>query len=360
MKILQTIFILLNLTSVYSFLKNNIKSINLRNSKTFIPIEDNFKSLKKTSIQLNIYNNNNIYNNISIKFQNKKNSFIRLIRSNNIIPTIFLCFSGAWIVNPSFKNIIHSKNFIVFTINTICIMSTSMILNDIYDIKLDRINNPSRPLITGEITIKESLIFSIILLGTSEYLTLKYLPLHLQKIIHASIIYITIYTPILKKIPIVKNLSCAFLVASAPFFSGLTMIYNSDKFYKNVKLLLILCTTIFFGSWSNELLLDIRDYKGDKENKLKTIPVWLGIPSTFKFINIIMFSNLMFNRIMLTRLINIQSAIIFSLIMIPQLKHVYNIKKCEYSINSINKTVNYSNYTLFLLLLYFCGLTKYI
>jgi 4-hydroxybenzoate polyprenyltransferase len=238
-----------------------------------------------------------------------------------------------------------------------------MIINDIYDITIDKINNSDRPLITGAISIKEAILFSLFILSTSEYLSIKYLPIYLQKIINASIIYITIYTPILKKIPFVKNLSCALLVSSAPFFTGLTMtdqFYNLNKMNNNMDFLLLLCNNIFFGSLTNEILLDIRDYKGDKQNNLKTIPTLLGIPTALEFTNVIIYSNLLFNHIMLTRLMNIKLSIIYNLIMIPQLKYLFDIKKNGYSIESIKKTVNYSNNTLFLLLFYFCGVIKYI
>lgn len=36
-----------------------------------------------------------------IQIQNKANSFIKLSRAKNIIPTAFLSFSGGYLVNPS-------------------------------------------------------------------------------------------------------------------------------------------------------------------------------------------------------------------------------------------------------------------
>ena len=41
-------------------------------------------------------------------------------------------------------------------------------------------------------------------------------------------------------------------------------------------MLIIGCNLIFTGSWSNEIILDIRDYEGDKKQQLQTIPTILG------------------------------------------------------------------------------------
>ena len=63
-----------------------------------------------------------------------------LIRSENIFPTLLLSFSGGWIVNPSIYNLLKNKSFIVSNIVTILIMCSSMIINDIVDINIDKMN----------------------------------------------------------------------------------------------------------------------------------------------------------------------------------------------------------------------------
>ena len=91
-----------------------------------------------------------------IQIQNKANSFIKLSRAKNIIPTAFLSFSGGYLINPSITNLLHNSNFILSSIITSLIMSTSMIINDVCDIEIDKVNNKDRPLITGEITKSEA------------------------------------------------------------------------------------------------------------------------------------------------------------------------------------------------------------
>jgi 4-hydroxybenzoate polyprenyltransferase len=81
-----------------------------------------------------------------------------------------------------------------------------MIINDIYDVELDKINNPNRPIVNGELKVSEAIIYFVALLGLTEYLTFLYLPNNLKLIMQLIIIKINIYTPILKKMLLVKNI----------------------------------------------------------------------------------------------------------------------------------------------------------
>ena len=55
-------------------------------------------------------------------FCSKCNSFLKIIRFQNVAPTVLLCFTGGWMINPSIINLLHSSKFIVSTIDTILIM----------------------------------------------------------------------------------------------------------------------------------------------------------------------------------------------------------------------------------------------
>jgi 4-hydroxybenzoate polyprenyltransferase len=89
----------------------------------------------------------------------KINGFTKLIRPTNIIPTIFLGISSGFIMNPSFHELLKSKQFILSNAIVLLIMSNSMIINDLFDIHVDKKNNPSRPLVTGQIKKQEGIKF---------------------------------------------------------------------------------------------------------------------------------------------------------------------------------------------------------
>jgi geranylgeranylglycerol-phosphate geranylgeranyltransferase len=301
-----------------------------------------------------------LYSNINHRFKlcNKFQSLLKLMRVKGIPPTFLLCFSGGWIMNPSLPNLLKSVPFIVSVVNTLLITSASMVINDIFDIEIDRINSPHRPLITGEVTMKEAYLLSALLLGGAEYLTFRFLPFNLQMIVQLAIIQIILYTPVLKRIFLIKNLSCAGLVSFSIFFNGLASAGNTLLTTNaNFGLLGIALSLIFFGSWSNEIILDMRDIEGDKNNKIVTIPTLFGNDFSWLLLQTINNYNIISNSLSIAYLYNsprIGSGIVF--ILTPLLVNLYQVKKAEYSLESIKNYTQKSNYPLLALMGYLCGL----
>jgi 4-hydroxybenzoate polyprenyltransferase len=298
--------------------------------------------------------NNNLIDKVINKINYKKRNFAKLIRSDNIFPTLLLNFSGGWIANPSLYNLFNSIPFIVSIITTILIMSSSMIINDILDINIDKINYPNKPLVNRSISIKEAYTYLFILLSLTELLSLKYLPNKMQFIIHLAILNIILYTPIFKKITFIKNISCAFLVSFSVIFSSLGSNINLTK---NRELLTILYSTLFYGSFYNELLLDIIDKEGDKRNNIHTIPVIYGNKFSINFLLIMTNIVLLVNTFFLKKLYNFKIASLFPIIFFKLLFNLIKIKNNNYSKLLIIYSVKNTNNSLFLLLFYMCLLS---
>jgi geranylgeranylglycerol-phosphate geranylgeranyltransferase len=287
----------------------------------------------------------------------KVSAFFKLIRPSNILPTTLLTFTGGWIVNPHLFELLNTPSFIVGIFDTLLIMSTSMILNDLFDIPLDKINNPRRPLITGEVKVEEAIALSSILLGLTEYLNFMYLPSNLQIVIHTAIANILIYTPILKKIPFIKNLSCAGLVAFSVFFAGLTANPIIDfGFNKNWGLLAINSQLIFFGSLYTEILLDMCDIDGDKQNGILTLPVIYGKNMAFEIANSIAYFNILLCFTELSIIYNFKAGLLLLLIYSPLLYYLKETKRLGFTKENINKTLKNTIPPLFMTLLYFCNI----
>jgi geranylgeranylglycerol-phosphate geranylgeranyltransferase len=231
-------------------------------------------------------------------------------------------------------------------------MSASMILNDIYDVKIDKINNPNRPLVTGELSRKEAIIVAGILLLTVEVLSFHYLTPNLIWIMQLVMLKIFIYTPVLKKILFVKNISCAGLVSFTIFVSGLAAADSLLETNANVNLFYISTNLIFFGSLYNELLLDIHDMKGDLANNIKTIPVVFGKRVSLFLATLIIGFSVFSNTLSIAYLYRWSVGILLPILCTPIFIDLYKIQKDKFSNESIMKSVKNSSKTLFLLLLY--------
>jgi len=298
-------------------------------------------------------------NNSSHNCISKIKSYLRLIRYKNIIPTIGLSFTGAFLVNPSFYSIITSKNFIVSTLIIIGSMSSSMIMNDLFDIKIDKINNPSRPLISGEVSEKEAQILNAAILLGVELLNMAYLPRKFQKMIHFILFSLFIYTPKIKKMTFLKNIYCALVVSFASYFSA--MVYSSSfnsVSVQNIFLLKLFSQTIFFGSLFNEVLLDVRDREGDYVNNIRTIPVIYGNSNALMAASGILKMNFMWNMYRITELFGLKYVLFVPFIFLPMMYGVKKIRRNNYEIDSVIETIHTSTTNLLLVLLYYCFIVK--
>lgn len=292
------------------------------------------------------------------KLHKKTTSLLKLVRYKNILPTTLLSFTGGYIIQPSITMLLHNPPFLIGIINTVLIMCSSMIMNDLFDMKLDKINNPKRPLITGDVTIREAVLTNIAILGTTSALTYKYLSSELRFAINLAILNITLYTPILKKALFIKNLSCASLVGFSIYFAGFNTRTLKTPTYLQNQLLTIATRTIFFGSLFNEILLDIRDYRGDLQNGIRTIPNVFGINNALTFAKFILHINVFWNLVHLIQIFNWRTGLIYILFFTPIFKNFYQTRTEGMTTEIIQKTVNETNLPLFGLLLYLCFLAR--
>ena len=248
--------------------------------------------------------------------------------SHNFIPTTALT-----VLSISPKQPINIYSFMTSFTMVHLLSSVSMVLNDIYDIDTDRINHPERPLIDGRVSIKEAKITSAVL--TSAYI---FFGTKLQKslvpfwTIPLAIIYL--YTPILKRITLVKNLSCAGVIATTASFIGKSAHQGISL---NTK---YLTHYVFLWSMFIELLMDISDEKGDSLAGIKTVPVVFGKKITILFIQ--------------TFLVASQISFLFSKkpwlagIHFIFYKYLFGIVKKEYDREQIKKACREITYVLLL------------
>jgi 4-hydroxybenzoate polyprenyltransferase len=151
---------------------------------------------------------------------------------------------------------------------------------------------------------------------------------------------------------VIKNISCAALVSFSLFFSALSSSQTPLVLNNKFDLLIVGCNLVFTGSWTNEILLDIRDYEGDKKLKLKTLPTILGKETSWTCAGLVLYMGVAVNAMKLVTLFNFPTALCFIGSVMPQFYYLFKIKKDEYSNESIKKYMKHTNITLILLLLY--------
>jgi 4-hydroxybenzoate polyprenyltransferase len=331
----------------YLIFFNNINSLKINkfyNNK--ISIQNNY-FLKQFNYNINDnfiikkpINNNNI-------IVKKINNYKKLMRVNNCFPSFLLNLIGAWLVYPS-KKIFFNGKFWVTTFLTQLTMMNSMVINDIYDLKIDIENKKDRPLVDKSISINEAKVLYMLNFFIIYKISNKYLKNSIFNFVMIINLILFIYTPVLKKIPVIKNLTCASVIGTTVLFTSSSISnINYPLLYKikNINLIYFTSVMMFLSSIYIELLLDIIDKDGDEKYGIITVPNYFGNDITIHLLLTLMIMYYVSSYYLLksNKLFLGYSVSFFSFI-----KNLFKIKISNYSHETIKKSLKETTYALLL------------
>lgn len=297
---------------------------------TFLP---NLINIQKNKISKVMLLNNN----------NKVNNIFKMTRPESIPFEFMLPITGSYIVSNNL-NIFTNPTLYLVAILSVIIGSNSMIINDYFDYKngID-INKKNKILNKGYITTEEVIYISNLLNLISYYLICIINNNLLRIILSNSIIYIYIYTPLLKPIPLFKNIGVALTISQSLMVGVLAI--NGD-IIKIIPSIIYLFNIIMW----QELILDIIDMVNDKKSGIKTIPVIFGYKKT----NILSLIFLIMGIILpyLFKEIKLLEFFYFTLLQSPLLYITCNVIKYNKILNK--KAINISRIVILFSGIYFC------
>jgi len=155
------------------------------------------------------------------------------------------------------------------------ISSYSMIVNDKYDIEVDKVNNPTRPLVKGSVSIKEAELAAVTLLalGLAASILLGWLTL-LIAAIFALIAWLYNYR--VKEYGLLGNALVSASVA-IPYIYGAVAIGAADE-----PLIYFLALTSFLAGLGREVVKTICDVKGDEIREVRSAARMWGAKAAAK------------------------------------------------------------------------------
>ncbi|GAB4449984.1 MAG: geranylgeranylglycerol-phosphate geranylgeranyltransferase [Bacteroidia bacterium] len=194
--------------------------------------------------------------------------------------SIVLYISNLYIFKKEQVALPHN-DLLILILSTIFIAAGGYVINDYFDLKIDKINKPDEVILEKNIHRKAAILwhlfFSIAGLIGGIYLAYCYHHLSLSIIQLTSIFLLLIYSIILKKIFILGNISIALLAGLLPI---LPYIYSNIIFPQisiiTTNALVSLSAFAFFTTLIRELVKDIEDIEGDKNGGRQTVPVVWG------------------------------------------------------------------------------------
>ena len=147
-------------------------------------------------------------------------------------------------------------------------MAGTMVLNDIYDLDIDRLNSPNRPLASGKIEVGEAKTFSTFL-SILSIVFAAFLGLWTALIALLALALMVYYNTRGKRTGFPGNLVVSFNVALPFFYGGIAV--NSLR-----PLLFIFSVLAFLANLGREIAKGIPDTQGDRASGVRTIAVLRG------------------------------------------------------------------------------------
>ena len=147
------------------------------------------------------------------------------------------------------------------------IMAGSNTINDDFDLDIDRVNRPGRPLVLGKLTPWQAWIITWIEFGIGILLSLF---INFSAFLIALIVsgFMILYSYRLKRLPLIGNLAVSFATAMAFIYGGVAV--------NRIKEAFIPAVFAFFFHFGREIIKDLQDREGDAHASARTFPLVYG------------------------------------------------------------------------------------
>ncbi len=195
-------------------------------------------------------------------------SFVRLMRSVNCVMMGFAVFVGAVLADSQFLNAWWLRVVYGF-LTGFTLTAASMALNDYYDRSIDAINEPSRPIPSGAVSVKETLAV-VLLLSTLGFVFACLTSAACLVVAVIAWIILVAYVTVGKRTGLAGNFLVGACV-SLPFIYGSVAV--TDQVQLNV---LLFASMAFLSNTGREVTKGIVDVKGDSAEGVKTVAVRYG------------------------------------------------------------------------------------
>lgn len=218
--------------------------------------------------------------------------FLKLIRSKNLFMVLLTMVLTKYALISSYlsQTSLTNLEFILLSLSVLLITAGGYIINDIFDIEVDKINKPEKVIVSDSISLKNAWIYYFMLssigLLLGIYLSFEKQLNFFSLYFIVAIILLFLYSRFLKRLPLIGNLTISLLVSLSIFliyaFDNSVLNFKSDGLNSLFLTIIIFYYLLFsfFSTLVRELIKDIEDVNGDNALKMKTIPVILGIKRT--------------------------------------------------------------------------------
>lgn len=238
-------------------------------------------------------------------------AFLKLVRLPNlliVVGTMYLLrfFLISPILNYHYGSLSYPEfDFALLVLACVFIAAAGYIINDYFDLEIDKINKPEKVILDKKIPIEKARIFYFLLniIGVSigTYLSFKIDQYQFSLLFILTAFLLFSYSQKYKRSPFIGNFVVAALSALTLFlvwlFEFFALRLDSNVFvevreaipYVN-KYFLAYVVFAFLVSLIREIVKDVEDIKGDEAAKCKTLPIIMGLKNSKILIGVLILS----------------------------------------------------------------------
>jgi len=192
--------------------------------------------------------------------------YFKLTRFQNNLITFISVLMGGFI-----GGVTSWGKLLLSALSASLISAGGYVLNDYFDLEIDKINRPLRVLPKSDLSPKKALIFSISLFVIGFILSFLLKPVSMAVAL-AAIVFLFLYSAKFKREFLIGNVTVSIISALAFIYGGV--------FSKNPEISLIPAILAFLFHMGRELIKDMEDLEGDQALRSETFPIAYGIKNS--------------------------------------------------------------------------------
>jgi geranylgeranylglycerol-phosphate geranylgeranyltransferase len=194
---------------------------------------------------------------------------LELTRPGNALAAGLLTFVGAFVAGGVLgTGLAGAFAWVAAVVATVLAVGAGMAINDYFDREIDRVNRPDRPIPSGVVSPREALAFSGLLFGVAVALAVT-LPALAVGIAVVNLLALVAYTEFFKGLPGLGNALVGYLTGSTFLFGGAAVGGRLES-------VLVLFALASLATFAREVVKDVEDVAGDREEGLRTLPIAYG------------------------------------------------------------------------------------
>ena len=203
----------------------------------------------------------------------KIDGYIQLTRPINLLIAFVSIFMGGFITG----SIQPLARLLYACLSGTLIAAGANAVNDFYDLDIDRINKPKRPLPSGRVSPKHAHVFSILLFIAGIVFSVF---IHMAGVIIAtsSSVLLYLYSFRLKRTVLWGNITVATITGMAFVYGGMAVGRTREA--------MVVGVFAFFYHGAREIIKDVEDMEGDQAQGISTLPIRYGVKRALVWITI--------------------------------------------------------------------------